>query len=171
MSKLKNVKVLTTTAMLLAIATILGFFKIPLTNLIEIRFGNIPVAIGGALFGPAVGGILGAFADILGYLVKPTGAFFPGFTISAAVSGVIFGVVLHAGNGRVTVLRIFLAELLYTVIVGMCLNSLNLSILYGTPFLATFSARLLKEIVMLPINTLILSVCLIPSHRLATKML
>lgn len=173
MSKLKSVKVLTMSAMLLAIATVLGFFKLPLTNLIEIRFGNIPVAIGGALFGPAVGGLLGAMADILGYLVKPTGAFFPGFTISAAISGIIFGLVLFGrkGDKKITVVRIFVAELIYTIVVGMLMNSFNLSILYGTPFLTTFTARLLKEIVMLPINTVIMSVCLIPSHKLAVRML
>jgi ECF transporter S component (folate family) len=176
MSKLKNVKVLTTVAMLLAMATVLGFFKLPLTNLVEIRFGFIPVAIGGALFGPAVGGVLGGLADVLGYLAKPTGAFFPGFTISSIVGGIIFGLVLHSGKGlhgdnKSAVIRIFIAELVYTIVVGLLMNSYNLSLLYGTPFVVTVSTRILKELVMLPINTAILSVCLIPSHKMARHVL
>ena len=75
MQKLKNVRVLTVSAFLVAIATVLGFFKVPITELIEIRFQYLPIAVGGAMFGPAVGGVIGMLADVLGYLVKPTGAF------------------------------------------------------------------------------------------------
>ena len=150
MSKLKNVKVLTTVAMLLALATVFGFLKVPITNLIEIRFGFIPIAIGSALFGPAVGGVVGGLADILGYLAKPTGPFFPGFTISSIVSGIIFGVILHGskgfkGDNKSLVIRIFAAELVNTLIVGLLINSYNLSFLYGTPFVATMTARIAKE--------------------------
>ncbi len=175
MSKLKNVKVLTTVAMLLAMATVLGFFKIPITNLIEIRFGFITVALGSALFGPAVGGILGALSDILGYLAKPTGAFFPGFTISSAISGIIYGLILYTKKGSFSrnsmIARIFAAELTHTICVGLLLNSYNLSLLYGTPYLQTMIARIPKEMIMLPINVVLLSVCLIPSHKFAVRML
>ena len=64
MSKLKNVRVLTGAAMLLAIAVILSFFKISLTEVMEIRFSNIPVAVAGMLFGPGVGGVVGALSDL-----------------------------------------------------------------------------------------------------------
>ena len=86
MSGLKNVRVLTGAAMLLAIAVILSFFKIPLTEVMEIRFANIPVAVAGMLFGPGVGGAVGALSDILGYAVRPTGPYFPGFTVTAALT-------------------------------------------------------------------------------------
>ena len=46
------------------------------------------------LFGPGVGGAVGALSDILGYAVRPTGPYFPGFTVTAALSGVIFGLLL-----------------------------------------------------------------------------
>ena len=82
MSKLKDVRVLTGAAMLLAVSVILSFFKIPLTEVMEIRFANIPVAVAGMLFGPGVGGAVGALSDILGYVVRPTGPYFPGFTIT-----------------------------------------------------------------------------------------
>ncbi len=157
MSKLKNTNVLTVTAMLCAIAVILGFLKIPVTNLIEIRFGSIPVAIGASLFGPAIGGIIGAASDILGYLVKPTGAFFPGFTISAILSGIIFGVFLYR---KTTLLRIVLAEFVHSFFIGLILNSLWLSMLYGNGFWIVLTNRFLKELIMFPINTVILFVIL-----------
>ena len=163
MSQLKNVKVLTTCALLLALATILGFFKIPITQLIEIRFSSLPIAFGGAMFGPAIGALIGALADILQYLVKPTGPYFPGFTISSLVGGIIFGFTLRIRNGRITIFKCMVAQLLYTIIVGLLINTLNLYILYGDPttqgvagYFAYMATRLPKEAIMYPINTGIL---------------
>lgn len=155
MSKLKNVKVLTAAGMLLAIAVILSFFKIPITDVFEIRFANIPVAVAGMLFGPGVGGVIGALSDLLGYVVRPTGPYFPGFTISSALSGIIFGLIL--GRGKTTLTRIIVACALYTVVVAVFLNTLWLSLLYGTPFWGLLVVRLPKELVMLAVHVLLLS--------------
>ena len=61
MSKLKNTFTLTTAAMLLALGIILGMLKIPINQFIEIRFGSLPISIGGAIFGPGVAAAIGAF--------------------------------------------------------------------------------------------------------------
>ena len=154
MPKLKNTRVLTICGMLIALAAVLSFLSIPITNIIEIRFKFIAIAFAGALFGPLLGGIVGGASDIVGYLVKPTGPFFPGFTLSAIVTGVIYGLVLY--KKPLTLKRIALAALLDSVITGICLNTLNLSICYGMPFLATLIARIPKEGIMYPINTALL---------------
>lgn len=93
--ELKDVKALATTAMLLAIAVVLGFYTLQVTDFIKIGFAFIADEMTGMMFGPVVGGLMGAAADIVKYLVRPTGAFFPGFTISGALSGVIYGVILY----------------------------------------------------------------------------
>ena len=53
---LSDIHVLTSAALLSAIAIILGFFKIPVTQVIEIRFAMLPIAVAGSLFGPVIGG-------------------------------------------------------------------------------------------------------------------
>ena len=164
MQKLKNVRVLTVSAFLVAIATVLGFFKVPITELIEIRFQYLPIAVGGAMFGPAVGGVIGMLADILGYLVKPTGAFFPGFTISSILSGIIYGLFFY--KKRITVPRIIAAELTETIVCSLVINSINLSILYGNAFSVVVATRLLKVLIMFPIDTIILTVVLKAIPRL-----
>ena len=172
MSRLKDLRVLTTAAMLAAIAVVLGFFKIPISNLIELRFQSFPIAISGALFGPAVGAIVGVISDIGGYLAKPTGAFFPGFTISSAITGIIFGIVLNSKAQKgVLLLRVATAMTINTIVTGMLLNTLWLSMLYGNPFSVVFIARLPKEIVMLPINIAILYVILIPVKKSVVRVL
>ncbi|MBQ0088937.1 MAG: folate family ECF transporter S component, partial [Prevotellaceae bacterium] len=172
MSKLKDLRVLTTAAMLAAIAVVLGFFKIPISNLIELRFQSFPIAISGALFGPIVGAIVGVISDVGGYIAKPTGAFFPGFTISAAITGIIFGLIIKSESQKWALLgRIAIAMTINTIVTGLILNTLWLSMLYGNPFNIVFVARLPKELIMLPINIAILYVILVPVKNAATRIL
>ena len=158
MKKLKDVRVLTSAALVLAIAIALGFFKIPITQLIEIRFDTLALATAGQMFGPTVGLMIGALSDLGGFLIRPTGPFFPGFTISAAITGLIFGFMLY--GKKVSLLRVVLAKLIHTLLVGMLLNSFWLSMLYGNAFPLVFLGRLPKELVMFPIQTAMIYILL-----------
>ena len=44
------------------------------------------MAIAGALYGPVASLLVGALGDIISIMLVPTGAFFPGFTISGALT-------------------------------------------------------------------------------------
>ncbi len=154
MSKLKDTHVLTIVSMLVAMAIVLSYFKISITQMIEIRFQTLPIALSAYLFGPGVGGIVGILTDVIGYIIRPTGPYFPGFTLSSALGGVIYGFILY--NKKVTWKRVLIAQLVFTVVIGMFINTLNLSILYGTSFQVLFISRLPKEIIMYPINVILL---------------
>lgn len=158
MKRLKDTKVLTASAMLLAIAVILGFFKIPISDIVEIRLQFLPVACAGMLFGPAVGGIIGGLTDVLAFLIKPTGPYFPGFTITGIIQGVLYGIVLYKKTP--TLKRIIAAQLLDSLVIGLVLNTICLAVLYGQAVYAVFSARIIKTLIMLPINILLLTVVL-----------
>ena len=165
MEKLKQTQVLTITAMLIAIATVLGFFKVPLNPLVELRFAFLPIASAGMLFGPGIGAIV----DVLGYLAKPTGPFFPGFTISGAVSGLLYGLCLY--KKPLTVPRVIFAQFVQVVVISLILNNINLSILYGNGFFAVMVPRLLKTAIMFPINTVLLFVMLKAMQQIAKQFL
>ncbi len=154
MSQLKDVKVLTAAALLVAIATVLSFFSVPVNEFIQIRFKFLPIAASGMLFGPAIGGLVGLLADITGYIVKPTGAFFPGYTISTMVSGIIFGAMLY--KKKLTIPRVIMTSLVYTVVVSLILNPINSMILYKTPLWVVLAEKLPATAVMFPINTCLL---------------
>ena len=153
---------LTVSAMLLALSVILGFFKIPLTQTSEIRLQVLPVAIEGVLFGPLYGGILGGLSDILCFIVRPTGAFFPGFTVSAILQGVIYGVVLRRSQ---TVPRIIAAQTIDCILVSLILTPIWLMLLYGNAFIPIFVGRLPKVLIMFPINVILLSLVIGASRR------
>ena len=167
MAKIKDIRVLTVSAMMLALATILGFLKIPVTELIELRFAYLPIACTGMLFGPAVGGIVGAMSDILGFIVKPTGPYFPGFTVTAAAAGVIYGLFLY--GKEITWKRVAAAHFVRTIVVSFLLNPLWLSLLYGYGFWAVVAARLLKTVVMFPIETALLYFVLRPAREVSRR--
>ena len=165
MKKLKDVKVLTLAAMITAVGIILGFFKIPITQIIEIRFGSLPIAVAGMSLGPGIAAIVGALIDIGGYLVKPTGPFFPGFTISGIVSGIIFGAILYKKEFHP--IRIVAAVLVHTLIVGIIMNTFWLDWMYlKAGFFNTLMIRLPKELAMIPVNIFLLSIFLLGLDRI-----
>jgi ECF transporter S component (folate family) len=149
---MKKVRVISFSAMLLACATVLGFFKVPITEVIELRFAFLPIAAAGSLFGPIVGAVVGGLSDIFGYLVHPTGPFFPGFTISSAVQGMIFGLFLY--KRPITWKRVIWANVVQTLVITMILNPIWLSVLYNMDFRIVFMSRLLKTVIMFPIETI-----------------
>ncbi len=163
MSRFSKAQTVAFSGLFIAIAAVLSFFKIPVTNILEIRFAIIPLAISGYMLGPLATGIVGGAADVIGYIVKPTGPFFPGFTISNVITGVIFGLMLH--NKKVTLWRVLVAEILQAVIVGILLNSFWLSMLYGNAFPVVLGARIIKELVMIPVNTAIFMAILVPLSK------
>lgn len=169
MLKTRKVYVIAVSAMMLALATVLGFFKIPITDVLELRFIFLPIACTGMLFGPVVGAGVGALSDILAYFVKPTGPFFPGFTISAAVAGAIYGIFLY--NHEITWKRLVAAHFLRTIIVSFLLNSYWLSVLYGKGFVALLSVRFVKSVAMFPVEVLMLWFVLRPARKVSMNVL
>lgn len=157
LSSIKELKVtrnLVVCGFMAALAIVLGFVaSIDIGPYIRIGFSGIPNRIVEFLFGPVVGCIFGGTLDILKFIVKPTGAFFFGFTFDAMLAGVIYGSILY--KKPVKIWRVFIAELLAKVIVNCLLNTLWISILYGKGFLVLLPARVLKNAIMLPIDTVI----------------
>lgn len=89
-------------AALLAAASIIltRFFSymIPLGGLpaLRIGFGNVPLIIAGMMLGPVAGGIVGVVSDLVGFMINPMGGmYFPGFTLTAALYGVISGILFR----------------------------------------------------------------------------
>ena len=97
---------------------------------------------------------MGAVMDIINYLIKPTGPFFPGFTISAALTGLIAGLGLF--RRPLSVKRTAVTLFINMVLVNVVLNTLWLSILYGQAYKVILPMRIVKEMIMWPIQTALL---------------
>lgn len=151
--ELKNVKTLTTAAMFLAIAVVLGYFTIEAGPYLKIGFGTVANQFVYFMFGPVVGGFYGGVLDLVKYIVKPTGAFFPGFTFNAILAGIIYGTFLY--HRPLTFKRTLFVHLVVILVCNVFFNTLWLSMMSGKGMLALMPIRLMKNLIMWPIDTLI----------------
>ena len=117
----RQVKTIATLGMFGAISMVLGSLTIVIGDYIKIGFSSIAQQFVYYLFGPAVGGFFGGAMDILKYFVKPTGAFFPGWTIGAMVAGVLYGCFFY--KKPLTLVRVLAAELTVAVVCNMILGT------------------------------------------------
>ena len=151
-TQIKKTKTLTGAALMTAATVILDFFRIVITQTMEISFSFLGVALAGMFYGPVVGGIVGGIADILEYIVRPSGAFFIGFTISKIFTGVIFGLFLYKQNP--TLKRVALALLVENVMITLILTPIWLNIMYGTALFAV--VRVVRCVLLYPIKLAVL---------------
>lgn len=151
--ELKDLKTLTAAAMLLAITVVLGFYRLQLTEYVRIGFDSVSKELAGMLFGPVVGCMVGGLSDLISYIIKPIGGFFPGFTISAMAGGIIYGTILY--KKPLSLKRVIAVNSVVTVVVNLVLNTYWLTLLYGNAFFALLPARAVKQLIMLPIDSIL----------------
>ena len=151
--ELKSVRTITVCAMLAAAAIILVNFRIELTNTQRIGFSGIPNQLVAYLFGPAVSCLFAGALDIIKYLIKPVGAFFPGLTLVTMLAGLIYGFFFYKKPLKLT--RVLAAHFLVCLVCNVILNTLCLSILYGQAFMILLPPRVIQNIVKWPIDSFI----------------
>ena len=118
-------------ALLTALEIILSrFLSISMWNT-KIGFSFLPIAVAAILFGPLAAGTVGALGDFIGAILFPIGAYFPGFTLTAFLTGLVFGFFLHREQGW---LQVIAAIGINQLILSLLLNTLWISILYGSVF-------------------------------------
>ena len=61
----------------------------------KIGFAFVAVFVGAYLYGPVAGAVVGGLGDFLGAILFPIGAYFPGFTLNCALTGVVMGLLLY----------------------------------------------------------------------------
>ena len=153
--KMSKTKKLILVSLLIAMEIVLTRFLAIETPVVRIGLGFIPMAIAGTLFGPVTGGIAYGVSDILGMLLLPKSAYFPGFTISAVLSGAMYGIFLYKKDSY---LRIILCVLAIGIAIDLGLNTFWLSIILGKGYLALLPVRIVKTAIMLPIQVISIKV-------------
>lgn len=152
--ELKHLKTIVAVAMFIAIGVVLGFmFTIQVTDFLKLGFSFIANEMTALLFGPVVGGVMGGITDLLKFIVKPTGAYFFGFTLNAILGGVIYGAILY--HHPISLKRIFVSKVIVAVFVNLLLGTYWLTVMYGQGFLALLPVRALKQLCSVPIESII----------------
>lgn len=131
---------------------------------IRLSFGDIPLLLSGAMFGPVIGALTGIVADLAGMLMfGSVGPYFPGFTLTAALTGLIPGLILYKNNKEYKLWKIILTIFIVSIFVALILNTLWLTILLKKGFLVLLPGRIIARAIMAPIEIGILYLILIKS--------
>ena len=151
---ISTVKKIVYMAVFIAITSILSrFFAIQL-EILKITFSFIPIALAAMLSGPIYGGLVAGIEDLIGDILFPKRPFFPSFTLSAVLVGIIYGLILY--KKPKTTGRFIVASTLIAVIVNIGLNTVWLTIIYNKGFIALASARIIKSVIMISIEVIML---------------
>lgn len=142
--------------LLIALNIILGFVgQIRVSDTLEIRFDFLSIAIAGMILGPVMGMTVGGLSDILRTLIKG-GAFFPGFTLNQMLIGFLFGMIFYYAIYSETKVSLLVKSIFsiafITFVINLFITTYWLHIMYGNPYMPLLASRLLKEIILFPVN-------------------
>ena len=178
--ELKSTRNLVICAMMAALAIVLSYTtSFYITPTIKVGFSGLPNRLVDFMFGPVVGAIFGGVMDVLKFLIKPDGGFFFGYTVTAIVGGFIYGLFyyklqikkpleinpetetrtrlfwLWVKVNAKAILLIFIANLLVKSLCNVGLNTLWTSMTTGKAWLALIPARLTKNLIQVPTDTVL----------------
>lgn len=152
--ELRNLRSLAGMAVLVALGVVLTYVSIPINENNRIGLVFLPQALMGMMYGPVAGTLAAAVGDIVGFIIKPTGPYFPGFTFTAMLSSMVYAFFYY--RSKPVLWKAIVSKAMTTVLLNVMLNTLWVSVMYGTPFVASLWTRLPRIAVSLPIEIVIL---------------
>ena len=166
---------MTLAALLVALQIILSKLSVGDPAVLKFGFGFIATALIGYYLGPWIGGAAMVVNDLVSNTILNTGSmFFPGFTFSAFVSGVIAGMFLY--NQRITWQRIFIYEFFQILVTNVFFTTLWVYLMSmtssstGRAFTALLAIRLPKEIVSWPLEAILVLIILRQLSRINLRL-
>ena len=97
--------------------------------------------------------ICGFCADIISFMLFPTGAFFFGYTLSAMLGAFIFGLFLW--DTRITVVKLVFSRVMISGLINILLGSVWTTLLYSKGFWFYVTKSAIKNIALLPFEIFI----------------
>ena len=134
-----SLRVICHLAVLVALEVVLNRFLSIQTPFLKIGLSFVPVVMGGMLYGPVGGAVVGGLGDMIGALLFPFGPYHPGFSVCGAAMGAVYGLFMYVGSRRFNnreQLRLWPNVIVPVVfncaVIGLVLNTLWVSQLYGS---------------------------------------
>ena len=152
---MKKIRKIIISALLLAAAIVINRFLSINTSILSIGFTFVPLMLAGIILGWKYSLVIAGLADLIGALLFPFGSFFIGYTISAILTGLVYGLLLYQkGSFKVDkkfMIRLLIAILIVCIFINGGLNTLWLLLTSKKATIAILPTRLLKQLIMIPI--------------------
>ncbi len=168
----RNLVKLIVLALLVAMEVVLNRFVSINTAGWKIGFAFIPPTVAAILYGPLESAIVYALSDFLGAMLFPIGPYHPGFTVCAAVMGIVAGLLLNKrpfavlknsalaqkGQERIRFFpNIVVTIVINCALIGLLINTIWVAQLYGSKtYGGWFLYRLPEYAIMIPVQLVII---------------
>ncbi len=147
-------------AMLTALEIVLNRFLSINTDTLKIGFAFVPVVVCAVLLGPIPAAIVCALGDFLGALMFPRGPYHPGFSLVGFAMGLVYGIFLYnlpKYTKKQMYIRILAASLINSIVLGLFINTIWISQLYGSKtYFGFLTYRTGEYLVEIPLRLLII---------------
>ncbi len=139
--------------MFTALYVALGVVKLYITPDNRFSLTFLAMMASGYFLGGIPAFIVGAAGDVLNFILFPSGgAFFPGYTISAALSGLFYGLFMYGNSGRKLFGGLVISKIVITLVVSLLLNTYWSSLFSPSGFYVILAGKVLKTLITLPIQ-------------------
>ena len=169
---LRNVKVLTTAAMLGALSVVIGIFCKNFrkfgNGLFRVTFENFPIILSGILFGPAVGAAVGIVSDMVSYFLSTQSfAISPIVTLGAALVGAVSGLVSNYIIKKRGTLRVVISTLAAHIVGSLIVKTFGIYAYYSMSYGVLLLYRIPTYAAIVAVESFFL--CLIFKHKAFIK--
>lgn len=134
----------------------------------RIGFSFVAVAMAAYCYGPIAGALVHGGSDLIGAILFPSGAYFPGYTLTAAIIGLLYGLCFYRSH---TWWRVAMGVVSSQLIGSVALNTLWICITNHVPYWTLLPGRLLQAAVMIPVQLIVLPPLLAVLRRGARPMI
>ncbi len=148
-----NTKTVVTLGLLVAIHIVLSRFLSINTPYLKIGFTFVPVFVAAYFYGPVPAGIVGGLGDFLGAILFPIGPYFPGFTLTCALTGVLYGLFFHK---KQTWPRVLTAVLVNQFGISLFITTFWISFLYGSSYWPLLISRIGQCVILAPLEFVVM---------------
>lgn len=150
---MKNPRILTFSALMIAACWALDLIPNVYIGTAKISWGFLARSLCSMVGGPLNALVFGAAEDTISFLIHPSGPYFPGYMLTTMLGTFLYALFLYRTD--VTPVRVFMAKLC-TNALNVTLGALWSAILYGKGYLYYATTSLVKNVIMLPIQTVML---------------
>ncbi|MBQ8330953.1 MAG: folate family ECF transporter S component [Clostridia bacterium] len=129
----ENARALAMSAVLVAMSIVCGkFLAFNLGSFLRVSFENLPILLGGMIFGPVWGAVIGVTADLIGCLMVGY-AINPLVMLGAALIGAMGGLIWWLANRFSGGVRVALTVALSHLVGSVVVKSFGLAVFYDMP--------------------------------------
>ena len=160
--EMKSTKMLVFAALMIALRLAMKQLSIPIAADLKINTAFVVNALGAAVMGPVLSAFCAAITDVLGYLIKPEGVYFPPFILTEIAGSVIFALFLYRAD--ITPKRVIASRFCVNFFVNIVLTT-PIMMMYYEMIMGRYYApfdllRIVKNLALFPLESLLLIVLL-----------